>query len=130
MIEELTQLEGTEVLKISTEVASVGTTFVAEGSSQSGELKESLPPTSHQPGKISAFNNLLLDVVVDIIVMVVGDIALTKAEEPLMGTGVENIPSASNRVSITIVKTGSGSTLSVPTSVMDILEELSLQMVR
>ena len=44
MIEELTQPEDTKVPKISTEVAVVGTTFVAEESSQLRELSEGLPP--------------------------------------------------------------------------------------
>ena len=39
--------------------------------------------------------------------MVVSDIAPTQTDEPLMGTGVENIPSTSDRVSITIVETRS-----------------------
>ena len=46
LIEELTQLEGTRVLKISTEVASISATFVAVESSQSGELPEDLPVSS------------------------------------------------------------------------------------
>ena len=62
--------------------------------------------------------------------MVVGDIAPTQTDEPLMGTSVENILSTSGCVYITIVETGSGSALPVPTPAMDILEELSFQMVR
>ena len=58
MIEKLTRPKGTKVLKISSEVAAIGTTFAAEKSSQPGELPEGLPPISPQPGKISAFNNL------------------------------------------------------------------------
>ena len=47
------------------------------------------------------------------------------SEEPLMGTGVENIPSTSDYVSIVIVETESESIPSVLTSTMDILEGLS-----
>ena len=47
-----------------------------------------------------------------------------------MGTGVEDIHSTSDRISIAVVETGSGSTLPVLTLAMDILEELSLQMVK
>jgi len=43
---------------------------------------------------------------------------------------MENIPLTSDRVSITIVETGSGSAPLVSTPAMYILEELSLQMVR
>ena len=46
-----------------------------------------------------------------------------------MGTGVEDIPSTFDRVSSTVVETGSGSIPPVPTLAMDILEELSLQVV-
>ena len=130
MIEELTQPEGTEIPKISAEVAAVGTTSAAEESSQQGESPKGLPPMSPQLCKISAFNNLSLGVVSDIIVMIVGDIVATQADEPLIGTGVENIPSTSDRVSITIIETRLGSALPVPTPAIDILEELSLQMVR
>ena len=62
--------------------------------------------------------------------MDVGGIASTQVNEPLMGTGVEDIPSTFNRVSIAVVETGSESTPPVPTPAMDILEGLSLQMVR
>ena len=62
--------------------------------------------------------------------MVVGDIFPSQVEEPLMGTGVEDIPSTSDRVSIMLVKTGSGSTPPTLTPAMDILKGLSLQMVR
>jgi len=62
--------------------------------------------------------------------MVVGDIAPAQTEEPFMGTGVEAIPPTSNRVSIAIVETRSGSVPPVSTPAMDILEKLSLQMVR
>ena len=65
---------------------------------------------SPQSGKISTFSNLPFGIVIDIIVMVVGDIALTQTEELFMGTGVENIPSTSDCVSITIVENRSGST--------------------
>ena len=130
MIEELTRLEGTEVLEISVQVAAVSTTSATKESSQPGELLKGLPPMSPQLGKLSAFNNLPLSVVADIIVMVVGDIAPTQTDEPIIGTGVENIPSTSDRVSITIVETRSGSAPPIPTLAMDILEELSLQMVR
>jgi len=47
-----------------------------------------------------------------------------------MGTGVEDIPSTFDRVSSTVVEIGSGSIPPVPTPAMDILEELSLQIVR
>ena len=84
MIEDLTQIDSMKVLKISTEVASTCTTFVAEESSQPGELPEDLPSTSPQPGKISEFDILTLEIVTDIIVMAADDIAPTQAEEPIM----------------------------------------------
>ena len=130
MIEELTQPVSTEVLKIIEEVAAVGTTSGARESSHSGELLEGLPPISPQPSKISSFNNLSLGVIIDIIAMVVGDFAPTQTEEHLMGTVVEAISPTSDRVSIAIVEPGLGSILLVLTLAMDILEELSLQMVR
>ena len=130
MIEELTQPAGTKVLKISDEVAVVGTTSGVGESSQPGELLEGFPHISSLPGKISTFNNLPLGVVIDIVAMVVGDIAPAQTEEPFMGTGVEAIPPTSNRVSIAIVETRSGSVPPVSTPAMDILEKLSLQMVR
>jgi len=83
MIEELTQPEGTKILKISTEVAPISTTFVAEESSQSGELLEDLPSTSLQSGKISEFGILTLSTIADIIVMIADDIAPTQAEKPI-----------------------------------------------
>ena len=126
MIEELTQVEVTEDLKISTEVSSIRKTPVVEESSQPRELPEGLPPSSPQPGNIPAFDNLPLGVVTDIIVMVVGCIAQTQVKEPLMGTGVEDIHSTSDRISIAVVETGSGSTPLVPTLAMDILERLFL----
>ena len=92
MIEELTQPDDTEFLKISIEVASISTTSVAEESSQPIELPEDLSSTSRQPGKTSGFDNLTLGIVTDIVVMATYDIALTQAEEPIMGTGVEDIP--------------------------------------
>ena len=91
MIEELTQPEGTKVLKISIEVASINTTSVAEESSQLGELPEDLPSTSPQPSKTSEFNTLTLSIVTDIIIMTVDDDALTQAEEPVMDIGVKKI---------------------------------------
>jgi len=39
---------------------------------------------SSQPGKISTFNNLPLGGVVDIVVIVMGDIAPIQTDEPLM----------------------------------------------
>ena len=83
-----------------------------------------------QPDKISTFNNLSLHIVPDIVVLVVGDIAPTQTEESLLDTGVEAISPTSHRVSIVVVETGSGSTPQAPTPAMDILEELSLHMVR
>ena len=130
IIEELTQPAGTKVLKIRDDVAAVGVTSGAEESSQPGELPEGLPPISPQPGKISSFNNLTLGVVPDIVVLIVGDIAPIQAEEPLSDIGVEAIPPTFYYVSITIVEIGSGNTPPVPTPTMDILEELSLQMVK
>ena len=130
MIEELTQSVGTEVLKIIDEVAAVGTTSggwrIFSVRRTAGGFAFISPP----PDKISAFNSLSLGVVTNIVAMVIGDIAPAQTEEPLMCTGVENVPSTSDRVSITIVETGSGSVPSVLTPTMDILEELSLQMVR
>ena len=111
-------------------MAAVGTTSRAEESSQPGELLESLPPMSPRPGKTSTFNNLPLGVVTNIVLLVVGDIARTKTKEPLMGTGVGNILSTSDCISITIVETGSSSAPPVLIPVMDILEEFSLQIVR
>ena len=126
MIEELTQPEGTKVLKISIEVASVGISFGAEESSHPRELPKGLPPSSPQPSKIPAFDNLHLGVVTDIIVMVVSGIAPTQVKEPLMGTSVEDIPSTFDCVSIAVVETGSGNTPPVSTPAMDTLEGLSL----
>jgi len=51
MIEELTQPAGTKVLKISDEVAVVGTTSGVGESSQPGELLKGLPLISPQPGR-------------------------------------------------------------------------------
>jgi len=79
---------------------------MAEEASQPGELLEGLPFMSLQPGTISAFNNLPFGVVADIVVMVVGDITPTQTEEPLMGTGVENMPSTYDCASVTIVGLG------------------------
>ena len=91
MIEELTQSESTKVLKIRTEVVSISTTYVAEESSQPGELPEELPSTSPQPGKISEFDILTLVVTV-IVVMAADGIIPTQAEEPIISIGVEDIP--------------------------------------
>ena len=55
MIEE-TQPESREVFKISTVMASVSTTSVAEEPSQRGELLEDLPSMSPQPSKILEFD--------------------------------------------------------------------------
>ena len=85
---------------------------------------------SPRPGKTSVFSNLHLGVVPDIVVLVVGDIAPTQIEKPLMDTGVEAILPISDRVSVAIVETGSGSTPPILTPDMDILEDLSLQIVR
>ena len=53
---------------------------MAEESSQPRELLEDLPSTSPQPDKISAFDNLPLGVVANILVIVVGDIVPTQVE--------------------------------------------------
>ena len=58
--------------------------------------------------------------------MVKGDITPTQVEESLMGTGLKDIPSTSDRVSIAVVETGSGNTPPVSTPAMDTLEGLSL----
>ena len=106
-------------------MATVGGTSRAEESSQPGELLEGLPLISPQPDKISAFNNLSLGVVLDIVVLVVGDIAPIRIEEPLRDTGVGTIPPTSDRVSITIIDTGSRSIPLIQLA-MDNLEELSV----
>ena len=77
MIEELTQPEGTEVLKISTDVASIRAISVAEDSSQLGELPKNLSSTSPQPGKTSKFDIFTLSIVTDIVIMTTGDAAPT-----------------------------------------------------
>ena len=100
----------------------MGKTFMVKESSQLEELPEGLPLTSLQPGQISTLDNLPLGVVAGIVVIVVGDITPTQAKESLMGTGVENIPSTSDCVVITIAETRSGSTPPIPTPAMDILE--------
>ena len=64
--------------------------------------------------------------IVDLVVMVVGDIAPTQVEEPLMATSVEYISLTSDRVSIAIVETRSESTPPVPAPAKDILKKLSL----
>ena len=63
MIEKLTQPEGTEGLKISTEAVSVSTIYVAEESSQSKELPEDFPSRSPQLDKILEFDILTLSIV-------------------------------------------------------------------
>ena len=92
MIEKLTQSEGTEILKISTEVASISTTSVAEESFHPGELPVDLPSTSLQPGKISEFGILTLGIAADIIVITTDDIALNQAKESITGTNAKDIP--------------------------------------
>ena len=84
MIEELTQPEGTKVLKIKTKVASISATSVAEKSSQQGELPKAMSP---QPGKTSEFDTLTLSIFTDIVVMTTGDAAPTQAEEPVIDIG-------------------------------------------
>ena len=90
MIEELTQPEDMEVLKISTEVASISATSVAKESSQPGELPEDLSSTSPQLGKTSEFDILTLSIITDIVVMTTSDAAPTQAEEPVMDIGAKD----------------------------------------
>jgi len=92
MIKELTQPEGTTVLKISTEVASISATSVAKESSQPGKHPKDLPSMSSQPSKTSEFDILTLSMVIDIVVMTTGDAALTQAEEPVMDIGAKDTP--------------------------------------
>jgi len=92
MIEELTQPEGTKVLKISTEVASISAISVAEDSSQLGELQKNLSSTSPQPGKTSKFDIFTLSIVTDIVIMTTGDAVPTQAEEPIMDIGAKDTP--------------------------------------
>jgi len=53
-------------------VAFISTTFVAEESSQPGELPEDLSSMPPQPVKISEVNILTLSIVTDIIIMTAG----------------------------------------------------------
>jgi len=92
IIEGLTQLEGSIVLKISTEVVPVSTTSVARESSQPRELQEDLPSPSPQPGKISEFDILTLNIVTDIIIMTTGNVAPAQEEELIIDTSAKDIP--------------------------------------
>jgi len=75
MIEDLTQPGGSEVLKISTEAVPMSTTFVVGKSSQPKDLPEDLPSLTPQPGKIPYFDIFNLSIVIDTVVMIVGDVA-------------------------------------------------------
>ena len=91
MIEELTQLESSEVLKISTKVVPVSITSVAGKSSRPGDLPEDLPSPTPQPGKIPNFDILNLSIVTDTVIMTACDIASAQAEEPIIDTGAKDI---------------------------------------
>ena len=89
---ELTQPESTEVLKISTEAASVSIISVAEESSQPGDLPEDLPSPASQPSKILEFDILTLSIVAEIIIMIASDVAPAQAEELIIDTSAKDIP--------------------------------------
>ena len=76
MIEELTQLEGTKVSKISVEETPSSASGVTGGSSHFKDLPSSTP----RIGDISAFDTLTLSIETDIVVMTAGDVAPTQEE--------------------------------------------------
>ena len=92
MIEELTQPEGTEVLKISTEAVPLSTTSVPKESSQRTELPKDLPSPSSQPGKISKLDILTLSIITDIVLMIAVDVASVQAEELITDIRAKDIP--------------------------------------